>query len=141
MKKYIAIYGGTQLSESIASFVKDLSYALLEELKIVLVTGGFSYFAEDTTTVSTDVSVLKGARIFAKEKNSDIAEIFETWLPDKGEDRNEEGAVRFYEGNVKYLIGESAQARRFSMVRDVDAFNNCEREDKYCNGARLCAHN
>ena len=120
MKSYIAIYGGTELSEAIASFVEDLSFALLKANNVVLVTGGFHYSKKDPKAVSTDISVLKGARKFGKEKKIALAEFFETWLPDAEKDRNKEGVVRFQEGNVRELAGESAQARRFRMVRDVN---------------------
>src|SRR5215204_1762294 len=123
MKRFIAIYGGTELSKNESAFIQDLSYVLLKNTDFVLVTGGFQSSAElPKDSVSTDHSVWMAARkIIAENKNFELEERLETWLPDPNLDRKEEGIKRFSNGRVKELTGKSAQARRFILVRDVDA--------------------
>ena len=123
MKRYIAIYGGTELTENESAFIQDLSYALLNETDFVLVTGGFQTSAElPEGALSTDHSVWLGAKkIISENKNFLLDERLETWLPDTRYDRKQEGVVRFSKGKLKELTGKSAQARRFILVRDVDA--------------------
>ena len=123
MKRYIGIYGGTELTKNESGFIEDLSYALLNQTDFVLVTGGFQS-SDDLPegSVSTDHSVWLGAKkMMAENKNFLLEERLETWLPDKRYDRKEEGVKRFSKGKVKEVTGKSAQARRFILVRDVDA--------------------
>lgn len=119
-KRYVTIYGGTELTGDIPAFVEALSYALLQRLDIVLVTGGFNSAAATAGNISTDVATLKGAQCFAAEKNIPLSDCFETWLPDPEMDRVKEGVHRFKEGRVRELKGDSPYARRFAMVRDTD---------------------
>ncbi|MBC7826324.1 MAG: hypothetical protein H7122_01160 [Chitinophagaceae bacterium] len=123
MKRYIGIYGGTELTKNESAFIQDLSYTLLNETDFVLVTGGFQSSAElPVGAISTDHSVWLGAKkIISENKNFMLDERLETWLPDKRYDRKEEGVIRFSKGRLKELTGKSAQARRFILVRDVDA--------------------
>src|SRR5829696_5946463 len=123
MKRYIGIYGGTELTKYESAFIQDLSYALLHQTDFVLVTGGFQSSAElPKDSISTDHSVWLGAKkIMAENKNFLLDERLETWLPDIRYDRKEEGVKRFSKGKVKEVTGRSAQARRFILVRDVDA--------------------
>lgn len=122
-KKRIAIYGGTQLSAAESRFVESLAYSLLTNLDVVIITGGFLYWPKKTPgAISTDFSVLQGAAKFAAEKGIALKYVLETWLPDPEveNDAEKKDVVRFREGFVKELDDESAQARRFSMIRDVD---------------------
>jgi hypothetical protein len=124
MKKRIAIYGGTELSAEESRFVESLVHGLLTNGDVVIVTGGFLYWPEKNPgAISTDFSVLQGAQMYAREKSLKLEDVLETWLPDPEveNDPNKKSVVRFREGVVKELKGESAQARRFSMIRDVDA--------------------
>ncbi len=122
MKTRIAIYGGTALSAGESWFIVFLTYALLKHADVIIVTGGFLSSYKDPGAVSTDFSVLQGAKKFAAESNTDLQSCFETWLPDVNAeiDPQKKEVVRFKEGNVKELKGESAQARRFLMVKEVD---------------------
>lgn len=119
MKKYVAIYGGSTLSPRTASFVEELSFSLLNNSDITLVTGGFDYFSNSPGTVSTDRSAVEGARRLLKNSGIPLEERVETWLPEANKDR--EGVARFREGKIRELEGRSAQARRFTLVREVDA--------------------
>lgn len=122
-KKRIAIYGGTQLSAAESRFVESLAYSLLTNLDVVIITGGFLYWPKKMPgAISTDFSVLQGAARFASENGINLENIFETWLPDPDveSDIEKKDVVRFREGFVKKLDDESAQVRRFSMIRDVD---------------------
>lgn len=122
-KKRIAIYGGTKLSAAESRFVESLAYTLLTTLEVVIVTGGFLYSPQNMPgAISTDFSVLQGVIKFAAEKNIPLEDILETWLPDPGveSDLQKKDVIRFREGVVKKMTGESAQARRFSMTKDVD---------------------
>lgn len=123
LKRYIGIYGGTELTKNESAFITDLSYALLNQTDFVLVTGGFKSSAElPEDSISTDHSVWLGAKkMLAENKNFLLDERLETWLPDNRYDRKEEGVKRFHKGKLKELTGKSAQARRFILVRDVDA--------------------
>ena len=123
MKRFIAIYGGTELTRNESAFIEDLSYALLRDTDFVLVTGGFQSSANlPSDAVSTDHSVwLAAKKIISENTHFVLNDRLETWLPDPNLDRKEEGIKRFANGLVKELTGKSAQARRFILVRDVDA--------------------
>ena len=119
----IAIYGGTVLSAGESWFVETLTHDLLTNLDVVIITGGFLYWPEKMPgAISTDFSVLQGAKRYAREKGVKLEQILETWLPDPEveNDPEKKSVVRFREGVITQLKGESAQARRFSMIRDVD---------------------
>lgn len=123
MKKRIAIYGGTELSAGESRFVESLTYGILKNADVVIVTGGFLYWPEKMPgAVSTDFSVLQGAQKYAREQALELEHILETWLPDPEveNDPDRKSVVRFKDGKVKVLKGESAQERRFSMIRDID---------------------
>lgn len=123
MKKLIAIYGGTELSAAESWFIVSLTHALLTKLDVIVVTGGFHYNDKVPGEISTDFSVLQGAKRYAAEKGILLQDCFATWLPDPEveNDPQKKKVTRFKEGEIRELTGESAQARRFSMVRDVDA--------------------
>jgi hypothetical protein len=122
MKRRIAIYGGTELSLNEAEFVSSLTYTLLTRINAIIVTGGFLYSNDAPGAISTDVCVLNGAKKFATEKGIDLQGCFETWLPDREaeNDPQKKNVVRFREGTVIELNGQSAQTRRFSIVRGMD---------------------
>ena len=71
MKRYIGIYGGTELTKNESGFIEDLSYALLNQTDFVLVTGGFQSSDDlPEVSVSTDHSVWLGAKkMMAENKN------------------------------------------------------------------------
>ncbi|MEO6232681.1 MAG: hypothetical protein ABJB11_15070 [Ferruginibacter sp.] len=126
MIRRVLIYGGTELTPAIVSFVSELSYAFLEKTDFVLVTGGFSTSKKvKPGLISTDKAILQGYQQYTKKypdkKTSDRLEV---WLPDPELDRNNEQVQRFgnkiNEGKVVSFNGKSAQARRLAMVRDVD---------------------
>lgn len=122
MKK-IAIYGGTELSAPESWFVVSLTQALLSRGDVVIVTGGFLYWPDRASgAISTDFSVLQGAIKYCHESNKALEGCLETWLPDPyvETDPHKKGVVRFKEGKVKNLPGETAEARRFAMVKAVD---------------------
>lgn len=123
MKSRILIYGGTELSAAESFFIVSLTYALLSRIDAVVVTGGFLYSENLPGAVSTDFCVLQGALKYAAEHKIDVRDCLETWLPDREaeNDPQKKKVERFSEGTVKELRGESAQTRRFSMVRGVDA--------------------
>src|SRR6185295_15436826 len=107
MKRYVVIYGGTQLSEAEASFVQDLSYAILDHSRQnIIVTGGYKDSSR-TPGISTDVSALTGAERYISEHAIPLSDRFETWLPDPELDRTKEGVERFHKGKVIELKGES----------------------------------
>lgn len=119
MKKYVAIYGGSDLSSQTASFVEKLSFSIIHNPDIILVTGGFNYFIDSPKAISTDRAAVAGAKRFLKDRNIPIEERIQTWLPETNKDR--ETVRRFREGKIRMLEGISAQARRFTLVREVDA--------------------
>lgn len=123
MKRRIAIYGGTDLTAAESWFVVSLTLALLSNADLVLVTGGFLYQPKLPGAISTDFSVLQGAKQHVQERGLKLEDCLETWLPDPDveNDPQKKNVTRFREGSVKDLKGDSAQARRFAMVRDVDA--------------------
>lgn len=124
MKKRVVIYGGTELSAAESRFIESFAHALLSIGDVTIVTGGFLYWPEKTPgAISTDYSVLQGAKKYAQEKGVELKEVLETWLPDREieDDPEKKAVVRFREGLVKELKGETAKARRFSMIRNVDA--------------------
>lgn len=121
MKRYVVIYGGTQLSGVEASFVEDLSYAILAHSpENVIVTGGYRRSSLHGG-ISTDVSALVGVTRFISEHAISLSDRFETWLPDPELDRIKERVERFHKGKVIELKGESPEARRFILAKNMDA--------------------
>src|SRR5262249_4295341 len=118
-QKLIAIYGGTELDDATASFVSRLAEGLLGYPDVVVVTGGVDYLTYFPDAMSTKRAALHCAAKFTQAKPSPPAERFQTWIPEAGRDR--EGVVRFKEGLVRELKGKSAQARRLTLVEQVDA--------------------
>jgi hypothetical protein len=123
MKRRILIYGGTDLSAAESRFAERLTYTLLQQIDSIIITGGFLSSKKNPGAISTDHSVLEGAIKYANEKRMALSECLETWLPDTAAetDPRKKDVERFREGQVKELQGESARARRFLMVKDVDA--------------------
>lgn len=126
MKKYIAIYGGTDLTAEIPAFVEKLSFAILTNINgAVIVTGGFEYKTDKNGNrikgISTDYSAYRGAEKFANENGIELTQCLKTWIPEPEKDRNKEQVTRFKKGDWEIVTGKSAQARRFDMVKRVDA--------------------
>lgn len=117
--KRIAIYGGMALDDRAIEFVRALSEALLDYPDVAIVTGGFHYSLDDAEATSTDRAAFQGALRYATVTGAPLAELFQTWIPEPGRDR--QGIVRFKEGLVRELKGKSAQARRLALVEQVDA--------------------
>ena len=118
--KRVVIYGGTQLNQALSKFVSLLAYELLKNERIMLVTGGFTAAGnQPSDKIPTDVAVLNGAELFAKEHGVPLDTILEAWLPEPAKDRREEGVERFPGGKV--IPGLSAQARRLRLVQMADA--------------------
>lgn len=117
----IAFYGGTELSQELARFVEILAEAVMEGDRVALVTGGFWRKSSNPTAVSVDLSVVVGAKRYLARRALPVEEFIQTWLPDSDMDRRRDGVERFREGNVRSLAGRSAQARRFTLVQEVDA--------------------
>ena len=118
-QKLIAVYGGTELDAATASFVSRLVELLLGHPDVVIVTGGFDYSADLPKAKSTDRAAHSGAVKFTQKAGVALAERFQTWIPEHGRDRK--GVERFKEGLVRELKGKSAQARRLTLVEQVDA--------------------
>lgn len=129
MKRRILIYGGTELSPEISTFVEALSYSFIKRTDFILVTGGFLISDKvKKGAVSTDVSILNGVKKYVEEhKNLQVKDRLEVWLPDPELDRKSEKVIRFGlnkeidEGDVTVFARKSAQARRLGMVKGVDA--------------------
>jgi hypothetical protein len=119
MKRYIAFYGGTDLSPEVARFVSLLARAVLRTPDVVLVTGGFDHFRDAPGRTSVDRAAADGAKAYLRETGEPVEARLETWLPASEKDRQR--VERFREGRVTVLHGGSAQARRFKLVRQVDA--------------------
>jgi hypothetical protein len=119
--RFIAVYGGTQLTKEQELFAGILARALLKNPSFILVTGGFDVFEKLSTSVSTDRAVADVAVSYLRELGTPVKARLETWLPDKEEDRLSEGVKRLRKGAVRQRRGESDRARRFALVRDVDA--------------------
>jgi hypothetical protein len=85
----------------------------------VIVTGGFDRDTRLDRNISTDRAALRGAVRFASRTGTPLEKHFQTWVPERSRDR--EGVVRFREGFVRELKGKSAQARRLTMVQQVEA--------------------
>src|SRR5688572_3387961 len=82
MKRRIAIYGGTDLTAAESWFVVSLTLALLSNSDLVVVTGGFLYQPKLPGAISTDFSVLQGAKQYVQERGLKLEDCLETWLPD-----------------------------------------------------------
>src|SRR5215510_13303877 len=106
MKRRIAIYGGTELSAAESWFVVSLTYALLSQRDLIIITGGFLYQPKKKPgDISTDFSILQGAIRYANEKGILLKDCLETWLPDPDaeSDPQKKDVVRFKEGTVREL--------------------------------------
>ncbi len=117
--KLIAVYGGTELDENAQELVHCLTQSLLERPDVVLITGGFDYSERSRQAKSTDRTVLEAAREFTVTSGKPLRDRFQTWIPEPAKDRRD--VVRFREGKVRVVTGKSAQARRLTMVEEVDA--------------------
>jgi nucleoside 2-deoxyribosyltransferase len=120
--KRVLVYGGTLLKRKRARFVSDLTYRLLENKSIRVMTGGFrrSAATRDDLT-STDMAALEGVQRFVRDNSTQVDKCLETWLPDPTRDRAGEQVERFREGKVEVMQGLSAQARRLKLVQLADA--------------------
>jgi hypothetical protein len=117
----IDVYGGTNLDQPQQRFVAALARALLTEQGIVVVTGGFRIFDDRPDHKSVDNTAATAAETYLTARGEVVDRRLETWLPDAGQDRALEGVQRFSKGTPRQLRGDSAQARRFVLVRDADA--------------------
>lgn len=115
MKTKIAIYGGTNLSGDLITFVSSLVKNLLQFPEVVLMSGGFDHYIKHPERKSVDKAVCEAAKQFVDPESFDKR--FETWLPAEN-DRNK--VIRFEEGKVIKVSG-STQARRFNIVQHSDA--------------------
>lgn len=115
MKIKIAIYGGTHLTPLMIAFLTILTKQLLKYPEVVLVSGGFDYHINAKKRLSVDKVVMTTA-----EKTLGYPAFndrFETWI---SKDNDRPGVVRFKKGKLTEIAG-STQARRFSMVKHIDA--------------------
>src|SRR5690348_17165510 len=99
--KRIVIYGGVSLDDRATGFVEALAEALLHYRDVVIVTGGFHHSLDDPEATSTDRAAFQGALRYAASASTPLAEVFQTWIPEPGRDR--QGIVRFKEGLVREL--------------------------------------
>ncbi|HEU4457476.1 MAG TPA: hypothetical protein VFR81_30680 [Longimicrobium sp.] len=118
MKRYVAIYGGTDLDADSQAFVALLARTILAETDLTLVIGGFDRRKDQRGTVSVDRAAERGALELLAASGQPVEERVETWLPG-GEDRDD--AERFSIGRRVVLHGQSDQARRFRLVAGVGA--------------------
>jgi len=118
--KRIVIYGGTELDSLTSEYVTKLAFELLENDRILLATGGFGKPKQGPHKgTSTDLSVLRGAEAFVRERHLPLESVLETWVPEPTKDRG--GVDRFKKGKVEILHGLSDQARRLRLVQVADA--------------------
>lgn len=125
MKRYVAVYGGTDLDPETAEFVALLVRTILERTEVTLVTGGYKHPVGEPQKVSANGAARRGAVCYAREKRAQIRgehreqlkERLETWLPLR---KDNPDTVRFRSGTVRMLPG-TLQARRFRLVNDVSA--------------------
>ncbi|MFT3822609.1 MAG: hypothetical protein QM731_01770 [Chitinophagaceae bacterium] len=115
MKTRIAIYGGTNLSPELVSFVNSLTAAFFIYPETVIVGGGFAHYIKHPERISVDSAVANTAKQVLSPK--DLSSRLETWLPQYNDREN---VVRFREGKVVEVAG-STQARRFNMLQSIDA--------------------
>ncbi len=117
-KTRICIYGGTRLEARLESFAGEVTRRLLDDPSVVLVSGGFERYRNrprSETRLSVDSAVLRAAEEVLGGGAFDAR--FEAWLPKTGKRRS---VIRFERGRVRWIEG-STQARRFTLVQDVDA--------------------
>lgn len=119
-RRRVGLCGGTQLEPATARFCEALGAELAKDDCLQLVTGGFKHLAARPDTPSSDWSFVRGAEAYlASPQNEGAGASFETMLPDLRFESND--VVRFERGAVRRLTGRSLQARRFQLVRSVDA--------------------
>jgi hypothetical protein len=121
----ICIYGGTDLQGVPTKFVAALAYQILQSFeKGVIVTGGFLRSHGQPDATSTDAAALNGARRYANERNIDLRECYQAWIPDPKLDSRPDvkGAVRMSAEDgvtVRTMSGLTPLGRRLAMVADV----------------------
>ena len=128
-RRRIALYGGTKLctSEKVSAFVCELAYSILKHTNAMLVTGGFQYVTEHLCkkcgqpTESVDQATRRGAETFIEEDGTALEECLVTLLPNPEEERKDvEKIKRFRAGRIEQSE-KGADARRYELVKDVDA--------------------
>lgn len=124
-KVRICIYGGTDLQGTPTHFISSLAFAILDSMSAVIVTGGFKHSNKQPLAVSTDAAALEGASRFAGERQSDLRECYEAWIPEPTLDSRSDvgGVVRISEVDgvkVRVMNGRTPLGRRLAMVADVD---------------------
>src|SRR6476660_9526808 len=121
----ICIYGGTDLQGVPTKFVAALAYQILQSFENgVIVTGGFLRSHGQPDATSTDAAALNGARRYANERNIDLRECYQAWIPDPKLDSRPDvkGAVRMSAEDgvtVRTMSGLTPLGRRLAMVADV----------------------
>lgn len=121
----ICIYGGTDLQGTPTNFISELTYAILDSMPAVIVTGGFLHSNAKPSAISTDVAALRGAQRYAKEHLKDLATCYEAWIPEPGLDSRPDvnGAIRMSGSDgivVRVIPGRTPLGRRLAMVAGVD---------------------
>src|SRR6267142_381848 len=106
-RRFIAIYGGTQLTTPEQGLVAALSREVIENPDFVLVTGGFEVCENRPSSKSTDWGAAYAAQARLQEKGASIDARLETWLPDTTLDRHDEHVRRFGLGKVLRRQGSS----------------------------------
>lgn len=130
MKKYIAIYGGTNLDDQQREFVSLLARAILQHPQTVIVTGGFERLRDQPHTQSTDRAAADGALSFLRAQGLPLTERLETWLPEPSKDPRQKEVIRFAEGCIKRLKDQTPMARRFFIVNGADAIVTVKGQDQ-----------
>ena len=119
----IALYGGTKLSGRNIKLVQHLARAFLKDPQVVLVSGGIEDPQQEN--VSVDFAAFQAAVLFTRETGQDLEKRFQTWLSETPRP----GIKRETWGKPLTLKG-SPNARRFQLVRGVDALVTIEGEGK-----------
>lgn len=125
----VAVHGGSSLDGHVATFARCLGRAIAADTRLTLVTGGFrdrvsgeGADADPTEAgpTSTDCEVVEGAREHLGAGRPGEGEWIETWLPSEF-NRGSDDARYFRAGAVRSIDGATPQARRFVLVKGVDA--------------------
>lgn len=121
----VCIYGGTDLEREQAEFVSSLAYEILDSMQATIVTGGFGHRFDKPDARSTDSAALDGARRYAEEREVDLLDCFEAWVPEPRLDGRPDvgGVIRMTRDlgiSVRTMQGRTALGRRLAMVANVD---------------------
>lgn len=114
----IGLCGGTVILPENADFAEMLGIELASEEGVILVSGGFKCFDQNTSSQSADWSFVNGASNWLQSQKLVVDKHIETLLPAPKYENI--GAIRFKEGRIISLEGRSLQARRFKLVGATD---------------------